>query len=221
MQDVDRLPFVLPFVRVHIGRGQDTCISEQARRTRRTPTAGGVDGVKTVGRPRGAAHAQDADGQWSRRCEDGGGRQMIIVLLLFLQKQNLATAIYLFGLGTLLMVCFVVDGYIGLGVPIGTDAFIQHFVKDKCQAIMDEVDKLDNIQDGFIHYQLLRFCQATRLQYPNGQIDLVNQNSLQQQHVDWKIINTLLKKGTREADNDVFYLFLQKQNLGAKLHIYL
>jgi len=53
--------------------------------------------------------------------------------------------------------CFVVDGYIGLGVPIGTDAFIQHFVKDKCQAIMDDVDKLDNIQDGFIHYQLLRY----------------------------------------------------------------
>jgi hypothetical protein len=26
---------------------------------------------------------------------------------------------------------FVVDGYIGLGVPIGTDAVIQHFVKDK------------------------------------------------------------------------------------------
>jgi len=47
---------------------------------------------------------------------------------------------------------FVVDGYMGLGVPIGTDAFIQHFVKDNCQAIMDDVDKLDNIQDGFIHY---------------------------------------------------------------------
>jgi hypothetical protein len=27
----------------------------------------------------------------------------------------------------------VVDSYIGLGVPIGTDAFIQHFAKDKCQ----------------------------------------------------------------------------------------
>ncbi len=48
MQDVDRLLFV----RVHIGRGQDPCISEQARRTRRTPTAGGVDGVKTGGRAR-------------------------------------------------------------------------------------------------------------------------------------------------------------------------
>jgi hypothetical protein len=56
---------------------------------------------------------------------------------------------------------FVDDGYIGLGVPIGTDAFVQHFVKKKCQEIMDDVDKLDNIQDGFIHYQLVRFCQAT------------------------------------------------------------
>ena len=59
MQDVARLPFV----RVHIGRGQDPCISEQERRTRRTQTAGGVDGVKTVGGARGVAHAQDADGQ--------------------------------------------------------------------------------------------------------------------------------------------------------------
>ena len=44
---------------------------------------------------------------------------------------------------------FVVDSYIGLGVPIG-DAFIQHFVKDKCETILEDVDKLDNIQDGFI-----------------------------------------------------------------------
>ena len=28
---------------------------------------------------------------------------------------------------------FGVDGYVGLGVPIGTGAFIQHFVKDKCE----------------------------------------------------------------------------------------
>jgi hypothetical protein len=32
-------------------------------------------------------------------------RKMMIVLLLFLQKQNLANAIYLFGLGTLLSYC--------------------------------------------------------------------------------------------------------------------
>jgi hypothetical protein len=63
------------FVQVHTGRGQDTCISEQARRTRRTSTVSGVDSVKTVGHARGAAHAQDADGQWSRLCEDGGSRK--------------------------------------------------------------------------------------------------------------------------------------------------
>jgi hypothetical protein len=85
---------------------------------------------------------------------------------------------------------FVDDGYIGLGVPIGTDAFVQHFVKKKCQEIMDDVDKLDNIQDGFIHYQPVRFWQATRLQYLNAQIDLANQNVLQQQHVNWKISTT-------------------------------
>jgi hypothetical protein len=94
---------------------------------------------------------------------------------------------------------FVVDGYIGLGVPIGTDAFIQHFVKDKCQAIIEDVDKFDDIQDGFIHYQLIRFCQATRLQYVNGQITLANQNVLQQQHVDHHIALALVKKGTRDA----------------------
>ena len=64
---------------------------------------------------------------------------------------------------------------------------------------MEDVDKLDNIQDCFIHYQLLRFCQATRLQYLNGQVQLANQQVLQQQHVDHKIANALLKKGTREA----------------------
>ena len=53
----------------------------------------------------------------------------------------------------------------------GTDAFVQNFVAKKCRAIIDDVEKLDSIQDGFIHYQLLRFCQATtRLQYLNCHI---------------------------------------------------
>ena len=48
---------------------------------------------------------------------------------------------------------------------------------------MEEVDKLDNMQDGFIHYQLIRFCQAIRLHYLNGHVQLANQNVLQQ-HVN-------------------------------------
>ncbi len=43
------------------------------------------------------------------------------------------------------------------------------------------------IQDGFIRYQLLRFCQPTRLQYTNSHILLRNRCVLQQQHVDCKI----------------------------------
>jgi hypothetical protein len=43
---------------------------------------------------------------------------------------------------------------------------------------MEDVDKLDDIQDGFIHYQLICFCQVTRLQYLNGHIQLANQNVL-------------------------------------------
>jgi hypothetical protein len=35
---------------------------------------------------------------------------------------------------------------------------------------MDDVEKLDAIQDGFIHCQLLRFCEATRLQYITSHI---------------------------------------------------
>ena len=69
---------------------------------------------------------------------------------------------------------------------------------------MEDVDKLDNIQDGFIHYQLIRFCQATRLQYMNGHVQLVNQNVLQErrapeQHVDHNIASGLLKQGTQDA----------------------
>ncbi len=44
---------------------------------------------------------------------------------------------------------------------------------------MEDVDKLDNIQDGFIHYQLIRFCQATRLQDLIGHVQLANQNVFQ------------------------------------------
>jgi len=64
---------------------------------------------------------------------------------------------------------------------------------------MEDVDKLDNIRDGFIHYQLIRFCQAIRLQDLNGHVELANQHVVQQQHVDHKITNLLLKKGTRNA----------------------
>ncbi len=43
-------------------------------------------------------------------------------------------------------------------MPIDTDAFVQSFVTIKCRDITDDVEKLDAIQDGFIHFQLIRVC---------------------------------------------------------------
>ena len=95
---------------------------------------------------------------------------------------------------------FTAEGYVGLGVPLDTDTFVQDFVKDKIEDIINDVDKLDAIEDGFIHYHLSRFCQATRLQYLNSHIRLHNQNALQQQHADLK---SLTPSSKRERSNQV------------------
>ncbi len=61
------------------------------------------------------------------------------------------------------------------------------------------VEKVDVIQDDFIHYQLLRFFQSTRLHwYINSHIFLGNRCVLHQQYVDCKIDDTLLKKDTNQ-----------------------
>jgi hypothetical protein len=100
--------------------------------------------------------------------------------------------------GDVLLASFCPEGFVGIGLPIGTDAFVQNFVDKTCRDIIDDVEKLDAIQDGFIHYQLLRFCQATRLQYINSHILLGDRCVLQQQHVDCKIADALLKRGTKQ-----------------------
>jgi hypothetical protein len=82
-------------------------------------------------------------------------------------------------------------------VSIVTDTFAKQFVVKTCRDIIEDIEKLDAIQDAFIHYQILRFCQTTRLQYLNSHIILDNYCVLQQQHVDCKIADALLKKSTK------------------------
>jgi hypothetical protein len=96
---------------------------------------------------------------------------------------------------------FCPDGFVGISVPIGTDAFVKQFVAKTCRDIIEDVEQLDAIQDGFIHFQLLRFCRDTRLQYLNSHIILDNRCVLQQQHVDYKIADALLKGGTKQHGN--------------------
>ena len=66
--------------------------------------------------------------------------------------------------GDVLLTSFCPQGFVGIGVSIGTDVFVQNFVSKTCSPIVDDVEKLVDIQDDFIHYQLLRFCQTNRLQ---------------------------------------------------------
>ena len=81
-------------------------------------------------------------------------------------------------------------------MTIGTDVFVRNFVPKTCRVIIDDVEKLDVIQ-VFIHYQVLRVCQVTRLQYINSHVLLGNRCTLQQQHVDYTISDVFLKKGTK------------------------
>lgn len=94
-------------------------------------------------------------------------------------------------------------GYVGLCAHLGTDTFVQDFVKEKTNRdIINDVGKLDKIEDGLIHYQLLRFRQATPLQYLNSYILLRSQIALptdQQQHADFKIIDALIKEGAKQS----------------------
>ena len=100
--------------------------------------------------------------------------------------------------GDVLLAFFCPEGFVGIGVSIGTDSFVQNFVVKACRDIIDDIEKLDTIQDGFIHYQFLRFCQETRLQYINSHILLGNRCVLQQRHVYCKIANALFKRGTNQ-----------------------
>jgi hypothetical protein len=90
---------------------------------------------------------------------------------------------------------------------MGTDAFIQHFVKDKCQAIMEDVDKVDNIQDGFIHYQLTRDAYRTWNQQDITWVDM----RLHESHDEGRSgvpNNTITRRPAAYTTNTRFVAFL-------------
>jgi hypothetical protein len=105
--------------------------------------------------------------------------------------------------GDVSLVSFCPEGFIGIGVPIGTHGFVRNFVSKTCRDIIDDVEKLDVIQDDLTQYELLRFCQGTHLQYTYFHILIANRYVLQQHHVDCKIGDTLLKKGAKEHTDEL------------------
>jgi hypothetical protein len=58
-----------------------------------------------------------------------------------------------------------VTGLKCVGVPIATPEFVNAFVRSKAHAIDQDVQKFRIVQDHKIHYDLLLFCQHTRLAF--------------------------------------------------------
>jgi hypothetical protein len=89
---------------------------------------------------------------------------------------------------------FTTEGIEVLGTPVGIDRYIQTFVAQKCLQIMQDVGKHAILTDGFVHIQLLKFCENTRTQYITATINIPDS---EHQHVDRKIAYEILQKGTR------------------------
>ncbi len=52
---------------------------------------------------------------------------------------------------------FCPEGFVDIVVSIVTDVFVRSFVDKTCRDIIDDVEKLDVIQGGFIHSNLSDF----------------------------------------------------------------
>ena len=48
--------------------------------------------------------------------------------------------------GDVSLASFCPEGFVGIGVPIGTAVFVQSFVAKTCRAVIDDVEKLDAIE---------------------------------------------------------------------------
>ena len=70
---------------------------------------------------------------------------------------------------------------------------MQTFVQEKAAAVQVYVGQLDILSDGLIHYQMLRFCQNTRLAFlgRNTPTPLISDILAQ---VDAKILQALPKR---------------------------
>jgi hypothetical protein len=95
---------------------------------------------------------------------------------------------------------FTTEGIEVLGTPVSKDRFIQSFVAQNCLKIMGDIGKHACLTDGFLHAQLLKFCQNTRTQFISANINIPDSDSVitaQHKHVDRKIAYEILQKGTR------------------------
>ena len=92
------------------------------------------------------------------------------------------------------------EGIEVLGAPVGTDRYIKTHVAQNCLRIMADITKHESLDDGLVHFHLLKYCMNTCTQYISANVTLPSPEhflSLQHQHVDRTLANVILRKGTR------------------------
>jgi len=78
---------------------------------------------------------------------------------------------------------------------------MQQFVQEKAAAVQVDVGKLDIISDGLIHYQMLHFCQNTRLDFLGRNTPTLLISDIFAK-VDATILEALWRKGTTDAHGE-------------------
>jgi hypothetical protein len=115
---------------------------------------------------------------------------------------------------------FSVQGIEVQGTPLGTDTYIQEFLAHNCIKIPNYIHLLESITDGFVQFQLVKFCLNTCTQYMIANITLPPQEqflSAQHRHIDTAIANAIPRESTRGSfrqwdkdDYDLAVTMLQK-----------
>lgn len=108
------------------------------------------------------------------------------------------------------------------GTPLDTDLYVRNFVAQNCITITRDMEKLEPLSDGFIHFQVIQKTLNTHTQYMSVNITLSPQElflSAKHVHVDMAIANSILKKGTRDSfqllgkdDHDLTVTSIQKSH---------
>ena len=65
---------------------------------------------------------------------------------------------------------------------------------------MTDIAKLEPLDDGLVHFHLLKYCMNTRTQYISPNVTIPSPEhflSLKHKHVDRTLVNVILRKGTR------------------------
>jgi hypothetical protein len=103
-----------------------------------------------------------------------------------------------------------------LGTQLGTDTYIKEFVSHNCIKVARNVENPEPITDGFVFFQMVKFCLNTCTQYMSTNITLPTEEqflSAQDHHIDTSIVNFYPSLTLRTILRDLCVGVCQQENL--------